>query len=176
MVSLLKWSTFNVLLFHIRTCFDPVVANILCACSCPERLIWICIFIIGLVNLPVSCPEAGFFQVCLFNRACLYQTHSNRIMFCSFSCHPEFCIFLVIKDRFYFQFRIQFRFPVASWPLSFSLSFKTELSLSDVCESELVSSSLLQVIFKPAVYSKELIHNYSANLQSFKEPVSAIFR
>jgi hypothetical protein len=82
--------------------------------------------------------------------AFLYQTLSNRIMFCSFGCPRDFCIFLAIKGRSYFQLRIRFRLPVASWSFSFSLSLKTELSLSDYCESKPVLISLLQVSSKRA--------------------------
>jgi len=82
------------------------------------------------------------------DRAFLYQTLSNRIMLRSFGCPPDFYIFLAIKGRSYFQLRIRFWFPVASWPFSFSLSLKTELSLSDYCESKPVLISLLQVSSK----------------------------
>jgi len=154
-VSSLKGFSCGVLLIHTRTCFDPVVANIFATDSFPEGLVWFCNTSSESVNFPVSILAVGFFSVFLPDWACLYQTHSNQIMFCSFCCHRDFCIFLVIKDRFYFQFRIRFLLPVASLFFPFSLSLKSELSLSDYCKSKSVLISLLQVSSKliPALAS-----------------------
>ena len=134
--------------FLTGTCFDPVVANIFSVRSCPGGLVWICITVTGSVNFQDSFLAEGFFSVFPFNRACLYQTHSNRIMFHSFCCQRAFCIFLAIKGRSYFQFRIRFMLSVASWLSLFLLSFKTELSLSDYCESKPVLISPLRVSSK----------------------------
>ena len=114
--------------FLSRTCFDPVVANIFSVRSCPEGLVGICITVTRSVNFPDSFLAVGFLSVFPFNRACLYQTISNRIMFLSFCCQRDFCIFLAIKGRPYFQFRVRFLLSVASWlfPFSFVIKDRTD--------------------------------------------------
>jgi hypothetical protein len=99
-VSLLNGLPCGNLLFRTRTCFDPDVATIFSACSCPEGLVRFCYFSTRSVNFPDSFLADGFVSASrptgLFctrliqTRSCFVPLVAHRTSACSLPLKADF--------------------------------------------------------------------------------------
>jgi hypothetical protein len=148
-VSLLNGLPCGNLLFRTKTCFDPDVATIFSACSCPEGLVRFCYFSTRSINFPDSFLAVGFVSVSRPTGLFCIRRFQTELCFVPLVALGTSASSLPLKAGLTFSSESGSGFLLPVGLSLFLLSLKTELSLSDYCKSKPVLISLLQVSSKP---------------------------